>query len=115
MSLLGFPHSYETGAGIWQDGRYVEGAATLGTVIGTVQPMPARENVGFRDAVPGRVDFGRVRVYSRTPLKSPVEGDTRGDIVHYEGGRYEIIKDITHQNRIIPHYKYIAEYRGVIA
>lgn len=114
MSLFGVPHVIETLAGAWVDGRYVTGTPSLSSFVGTVQPMPARENIGYKDTSTGRINAGRVRVYSRTPLRKGLEGESRGDVVHYEGGRYEVMKDIAHQNGIIPHYKYIAEYIGEV-
>lgn len=114
MSLLGVPHPYETEGGEWVGGRYVTTAPVMREFVGTLQPMPARENIGYRDLPGGRINAGRLRIYSDRPLKVGKEGEIRGDVVHYEGGRYEIGKDIAHQNGIIPHYKYIAEYIGEV-
>ncbi len=114
MSLLGVVHTVERSGGEYVDGRYVANPITTTTFIGTIQPMPARENIGFREMPTGRVAVGRVRVYSRTALTPSKESGPKGDVVHYEGGRFEIIRDITHKNGIIPHYKYIAEYLGEV-
>lgn len=114
MSLFGVPQTYETESGSWVGGRYVANAPLLSTFVGTIQPMPARESIGYRDLPVGRINAGRVRIYSRKELKVGIEGESRGDVVHYDGGRYEIKGDIPHRNNLIPHYKYIAEYIGEV-
>lgn len=113
MPLINRTITYETTTGGgYVDGRYVVGTVTRATFRGSVQPMPARENKGFKELPIGRIDVGRVRIYSSVPLKSGGEGKPRGDVVIFEGMKYEVIKDIPHQMGVLKHYKYIGEYLG---
>lgn len=114
MPLINRTIVYESSTGSFVDGRYTAGSPTKGTFRGSVQPMPARENRGFKDMPEGRVDIGRVRIYSSVPLKSGGEGGPRGDVVVFEGFRYEIVKAIPNRMGLINHYKYIGEYCGEV-
>ena len=116
MTLLSQkPITYERmGGGYDDDGVYRPEIPQLLKFKGTVQPMPARENKGFKDIPTGRFDAGRVRVYSDIPLRAGSEGGARGDVVRFNNQRFEVVRDIAHQMGIIPHYKYIAEYIGEV-
>lgn len=115
MSLFARAQSYERYTTAYDaDGIAQTTPTAVGTFRGTIQPMPARANKEPKDLASGRFDAGRVRVYSTTPLKVGTEGGTRGDVVLFNGQRFEVIKDIAHQMGVIPHYKYIAEYVGEV-
>jgi hypothetical protein len=82
---------------------------TESTFTGNVQPMSGKE----QESLPfGREDRGKVKVYSNDQLKVAKGGDTEnpGDIVIYEGMKWELIYELPYQNNLIPHYKYIGEY-----
>ena len=85
------------------------GSETPGTFTGNVQPLTGRE----LDVVQvGRKDIGKVKVYANQSLNVSVEGsNTPGDIIIWQGGRWEIIAKLPYQNDLINHYKYIAEFR----
>ncbi len=90
-------------------GEYVV-TETPGTITGSVQPLPNRADKDMKDLPTGRVDYGRLRVYTSSRLKVGVEGGAGvGDIVVWEGYRYEVVREITYQMRILPCYKYICE------
>lgn len=97
------------------NGSYVNGEWTKteieGTFVGSVQPLTGKE----LESLPvGREDRGKVKVYSDSPLNACVEGtENSGDIVIWQGKRWEVIFALDYQNNLISHYKYIAEYRGI--
>lgn len=98
--------------GSYQGGIWVDGDEETIAFIGSVQPMSGKE----MDALDvGRRDLGKVKVYSSTPLLVSTEGgDTPGDIVQWQGQRWELIQELRLQNDIIPHYKYVGEFRGEV-
>lgn len=98
---------------------YVEGVAQTpvevdSTFKGSVQPMSGKD-VELLEI--GREDRGKVKVYSSTKLTVGVEDDDTkpGDVVIWEGQKWEIIQEMQFQNDLIPHYKYVAEYRGEVS
>jgi len=82
---------------------------TPGTFTGSVQPLSGKE----LDVVDvGRADLGKVKIYSNTVLKVAIEGsNTPGDVVQWQGRKWEVIAAMEYQNDLINHYKYIGEYR----
>lgn len=109
MSVL-FPKtiSYLVVTGSRVKGKFVE-VETPGTFTGDVQPVTGRD----LDVVQvGRQDIGKIKVYANESLNVSVEGsNTPGDMIIWQGGKWEIIAKMANQNDLIPHYKYIAEYR----
>lgn len=88
-------------------GEYVV-TETPGTILGSVQPLPNKVGKDMKDLPAGRVDFGRVRVYTSSRLNVGVEGTAGvGDVIVWEGHRYEVTREIPYQMRIQPCYKYI--------
>jgi hypothetical protein len=85
-------------------------AYTDSTFNGTIQPASGKDLEIFPD---GRRDVGLVKVFSGKQLNVGVEGTKySGDIVYYSGMKWEIVIALPYQNNIIPHYKYMAEFRG---
>lgn len=112
MSCL-FPKniSYERVSGSWVNGEWVT-TMELATFRGDVQPATGKD---ISPEVQARLDKGGVQVYSDVPLKVSLEGTANsGDVVHYQGQRWEIISEGRHQNSLIPHYKYIGKYLGEV-
>lgn len=99
--------SYNT-AGDWVPG-------TTGELffLGSVQPASGKEI----DSLPvGREDTGKVKIYSDRVLPvSKQGGDEAGAIVFWKNQKWEVIYELTFQNDLIPHYKYIGEYKGEVA
>lgn len=63
----------------------------------------------------GQANVGKVKVYSESTLNVAIEGtDTVGDLVEWEGRLWEIIWILHHNQGLIPHWKYLAEYRGEV-
>lgn len=95
-------------------GSYVNGVWTPieadSTFEGSVQPMTGKDLVSL---VVGREDLGKVKVYSDSKLNVSLEGSNKsGDKIIWQGQIWEIIQELQYQNDLIPHYKYIGEYRG---
>jgi hypothetical protein len=85
---------------------------TQKTFIGTIQPITGKE---LETLNVGRESLGKVKVYSSVALNvSTEDSDKSGDIVIYNNQEWELIADIPYQNSLIPHYKYIAEFRKVV-
>lgn len=109
MSTL-FPKiiSYLVVTGARVKGKWVP-VETPGTFTGSVQPVNGRD----LDVVQvGRQDTGKVKVYANESLNVSIEGtNTPGDLILWEGGRWEIIAKLPYRNDLINHYKYIAEFR----
>lgn len=80
------------------------------TFVGSVQPAVGKDTELLPE---GRRDKGSVKLYSNTPLQVSLEGsDSSGDIVIWQGRKWEIVTAIPNQNNLIPHYKYLAADAG---
>ena len=81
--------------------------------LGSVQPASGKEI----DSLPvGREDTGKVKIYSDRVLPiSKQGGNEAGAIVFWKNQKWEVIYELTFQNGLIPHYKYIGEYKGEVA
>jgi len=91
--------------GIWTDGT----PSTL-TFKGTVQPLSGQDLMTLE---PASRDIGKVWVRTKSPLIKRQEGETtKADVVLWNGFKWEVIDDRQYSNGLIPHHKYLAEYRG---
>lgn len=99
-------------------GHFVESQTTIaltGPNGGTVQPATSNNGGQFILSMEqGRRDQGHVVVYTKSTLVAPQEGATgvSPDKVVWKGGIWEIVHQEPHEGILIPHNKYIAEYRG---
>ena len=99
-------------------GKFVETQTTIaltGPNGGTVQPATTANGGQYILSMePGRRDKGLVVVYTRSALVVPVEGSmgTSPDIVVWKGSLWEVVHQEPHEGILIPHNKYIAEFRG---
>jgi hypothetical protein len=101
------PGSY-SGAG----GEWVPGATITSTFQGSVQPMSGKE---IESLPANRRDMGMSKIYSSIPLPISTEGgDTKGAFVIWLSKKWEVVYEMENQNSLIPHYKYAAQYRGVV-
>lgn len=91
-------------------GVFVPGPPIDLTYMGTCQPDTGKD---FVPTEPGRANIGRIKIYVSAPMQVSTEGQpASGDQVIYDGKLWEVVKEMPCQNSLIPHYKYIAEYRG---
>ena len=83
---------------------------TDSTILGSVQPLSG-EDIDALD--PGTRNIGRVWVYTGSLLNIRREGSTdAADRVVFDGSLWEVTDCRPYTNGIIPHRKYLAEYRG---
>ena len=82
------------------------------TFVGSVQPTTGKD----LESLPvGREDRGIVKIYSDTELNVSVEGsNTPGDIVIWQGQRWQVMFEQKFQNGLINHYKYFAEFEDEV-
>ena len=115
MSTL-FPKRYETiihGVGAYDvNGDFIPGANSDSFFLGSMQPLSGKEIESLNI---GRADVGKMKVYSDRVLKVSVDGgDEAGEIIKFNDERWEVIDQLHYDSGIIPHYKYIAEYRDTV-
>lgn len=93
----------------WADGE-VTGTEAPFTFEGSVQTMTAKDLSAFPES---RFDIGSVKIYSDVALVVGFEGaQVLGDLVLFNGRKYEIINEAPYQNGLIPHFKYLAKLRA---
>lgn len=100
--------------GSYVNGLWVSGAETDSTITASIQPLSAKE---VESENVGRDQKGAVKVYTNDILNISQYNDTtktQGDIVIYDGDKYELLKKYRYDSDLITHYKYIGEYRGAV-
>lgn len=95
-------------------GQYVDGTPqTLvfqGSQGGTVQPLSGKD---LQNLEPASRTIGKVWIRTTTILRTRTEGSLeKSDTLVHGGQRWEVISDENFDNDLIPHHKYLAEYRG---
>lgn len=92
--------------GVWTPGTPVTVAFT-----GSVQPMSME---AAAKAI-GRETVGAVRIFSSSKLQTCVEkGNNPGDVLTWQGHKWELLKEMAFDNGLIPHFAYVAECRGPV-
>ena len=93
----------------------VRGVWTLGTpetltFRGSIQPLSGKDLLVLE---PASRDIGKIWIYTGSQLKKRTEATTDvADTLIHDGSRWEVIDDKGYSNGLIPHHKYMAEYRG---
>ena len=88
--------------GIWEAGT----TETL-TVLGSVQPLTAREALALE---PEDRENGLVHVFTDSDLAVASKGsDNDGDVVVWQGVRYRLVVKDPYTNGLIPHIRYRAK------
>lgn len=108
-----FPKKYETishGTGDYDiNGNWVPGSDIDSFFMGSMQPMTGKE---IESLTVGRADIGKMKIYSDRILKvSRDGGDEAGEIIKFNNQRWEVIDELNYDSDLIPHFKYIAEFR----
>lgn len=81
------------------------------TFQGSIQPFTGEDILALE---PGSRGIGKVWIYTGSQLKKRTEaGANAADVLIHDGATWEVIDDKGYSNGIIPHHKYMAEYRGV--
>lgn len=92
--------------GVWT----AAGTPSTLTFYGTIQPLSGKD---IETLEPATLDKGAVWVRTTAVLrKRQVSATTEADRIVHDGGLWEIIDDRNHDNGLIPHHKYLAEYVG---
>lgn len=87
--------------GIWQECFSVDE-----TVSGSVQVVSGEE---FTRLPEGRKQFGVVKIYTDSDLKaSELSDDSTGDVILFDGRKWEIYARLPYANGLISHNKYLA-------
>lgn len=113
-TLFPKPITLERGTGTYVNGEWVKSQPALTEVfMGSVQPANGKDITALPQA---RLDKGHCKVFSSIPLKVSTEGQPEsGDVVQWQGQRWEIISQGRYQNDLLNHYEYIAEYIGEVS
>ncbi len=97
-------------------GGYTNGVWSSSSVTisfsGSIQPISGKEI----EALPiARKDIGSIKIYSNQPLRISEQGkENTGDIVLWQGRKWEVVQQLDYTNGLIPHIKYIGQDRGAI-
>lgn len=94
-------------AGTYVNGVWVAGTRSVSTVMASIQPIVMGQDMA---ALPeGRRISDFVKIYTGVNLKVTDDGDgIQPDFIVHDGQCFELVSRYANQNRIIPHYKYIA-------
>jgi hypothetical protein len=111
MTLFGKSWSVERIAGAYDaDGIWQESTTAQIPFNGTVQPANSNE---IKAMAQGRENEGAVLIFSSSRLNvSKSETNQNGDIVTFNGAKYELSVEGVFDNGLIPHFKYLAFMRG---
>jgi len=110
MTLFGRPWTVTRKAQSYDnDGILQNGTSSTVSFSGTVQP--ADQNT-IRALAGGRENDGSLMVFSDVRLQiSEQTTNKAGDVLVYEGVSYELTREQSFQNSLLPHFKYLAERR----
>jgi hypothetical protein len=82
------------------------------TTQGSIQPFSGKETEGYPIL---RKDKGLIQIFCDDQLQVTKNGSTeKGDIIFFDGGRWELIRELTRNQGIINHFRYVAQYLGEI-
>lgn len=95
---------YRKTPGEYVDGDYVEGFEVPFTIEANVQPLKVQEQLMLKEAERER-DW--INIYTSNDLQGMEAGDDgrRGDIVEWEGYRWQVMKSKKYQMGILDHTK----------
>jgi len=110
MTLFGRPWAVERKTQSYDaDGILQNGTPTSVTFSGTVQP--ADQNT-LKVMASGRENDGSLMIFSDPRLQISEQSTNKGgDILTFDGVKYELTREQSYQNSLLPHYKYLAERR----
>ena len=110
MSTL-FPKNHSvirTTGGLDAYGEWIHGTPVTISFTGSVQPM----SMDAAAKAIGRETEGACKIFSSSKLQtSNQSGSNPGDVLTWQGHKWELVKEGAFDNGLIPHYTYIAECR----
>lgn len=114
MSLFPKPFTIERVSRALVRGTYVDGTPQLitfsGSNGGTVQPLSGEDIANLE---PASRSIGKVWIRTKAVLRKRTDGSLeKADVLIHDGRRWEVIDNMNFDNGLIPHHKYLAEYRG---
>lgn len=114
MSLFPQPLTIERVTRALVRGTWTDGTPQIltfqGRQGGTVQPLSGKD---LENLEPASRSIGKVWIRTTSQLRTRVEGSKeKADVLIHDGRRWEVISDMVFANGLIPHHKYLAEYRG---
>jgi len=91
-------------------GVWTPGTPTTATHYGTIQPLSGKDIATLE---PATMEKGAVWVRTTSALRiRRISSPNEADLVVYDGSLWELIDDRKHDNDLLPHHKYLAEYVG---
>jgi hypothetical protein len=107
IDRLGSTYEYKRlAAGTYVDGKWIEGAEIIGTIVASIQPLTPQETQTLPE---GERSSEFIRIYTATKINKVNEAAmTKGDKITYNGRDYEVKKVEDWTAYRIPHYKAIA-------
>lgn len=114
MSLFPKPFTIERVSRALVRGTYVDGTPVQltfsGSNGGTVQPLSGEDIANLE---PASRSIGKVWIRTTSVLRKRTDGSLeKADVLIHGGHRWEVIDNMNFDNGLIPHHKYLAEYRG---
>lgn len=108
MTLFPSPISVSRTLGAYNDlGIWVDQTPSVFEVLGSVQPMSAREVQALE---PEDREDGQVVVFTDSDLKIATKGSTTdGDVITWQGAEYRLVTKDPFSNGLIPHMRYRAK------
>lgn len=80
------------------------------STMGSLQPYTGKD-IDSLDIL--RKDMGVLEIFCDDELQVPLAGGARrGDVVFWRGGKWEVFREMIHDQGLINHYNYLAQYVG---
>lgn len=93
------------GEGAWVDGYWVDGVETPIEIEANVQPLKGHELMSLPEADRTKES---IKVYGEATLRTLSEvGQTKADLIIWEGKKYQAVKTLTYKMGILDHTKTI--------
>jgi len=111
--MILFPKTYTiytANSGSFVNGHWVNGTPTTSTFIADIQPLSDKE---INSLNIGRKELGKIKINTDSNLTIQDTNKT-GDLIAFNGVKYEIIAQSKWEVGLIPHNEYVAEYREAI-
>lgn len=113
-SLFPLPIKVQRTTLLLVEGIYTDDGNSEVNTQGSMQPFTGEVP---EDLVNLRTAKGFLDVYCDDKLVVSTPGNAsklKGDIVEFDGGRWEVVKQLTHNQGIINHFRYMGSYIGEV-